>query len=269
MRGARQCVVKPINMQNIFGGSMQTILVANQKGGCGKSTIAVTLAAALANQGKRVALADADVQKSSLFWLKLRSSEAAPIVSVDWRDADDIGGLSKAASKADYLVIDAPGALAGDKAEQLIAECQAIFLPVLPAVFDLASSQKFIKNIQDIKRIRKGKVNVYAIANRVRASLFEYGEPSARLHELYAEFDIQPIAWLAERSIYPALAERGLSIFDQQQKPYRELQAQWQPLLAVLDDLADTPTKAAKTKHADQNIPPKSGSKKSANTWYE
>lgn len=256
-------------MLDNFGGSMQTILVANQKGGCGKSTIAVTLAAALANQGKRVALADADVQKSSLFWLKLRSAEAAPVVSVDWRDADDIGELSKAASKADYLVIDAPGALAGDKADQLIAECQAIFLPVLPAVFDLASSQKFIKNLQDIKRIRKGKVNIHAVANRVRASLFEHGEPSPRLHDLYAEFDIQPIAWLAERSIYPALAERGLSIFDQQQKPYRELQAQWQPLLDVLDNLADTSAKFAKTKVADPKPPSKDGKHKTANTWYE
>ena len=41
---------------------MKTILVANRKGGCGKTIVAITLAAALAGQGRRVALADADRQ---------------------------------------------------------------------------------------------------------------------------------------------------------------------------------------------------------------
>ena len=45
---------------------MKTILVANRKGGCGKTMVAITLAAALAGRGGRVALADADPQKSAL-----------------------------------------------------------------------------------------------------------------------------------------------------------------------------------------------------------
>ena len=44
---------------------MKTILVANRKGGCGKTMTAITIASALAKRGEKTALADADPQKSA------------------------------------------------------------------------------------------------------------------------------------------------------------------------------------------------------------
>ena len=58
---------------------MMIVLVANTKGGCGKTTVATHLAAALACHGHRTALADADRQRSSLGWARLRPGTAAPI----------------------------------------------------------------------------------------------------------------------------------------------------------------------------------------------
>jgi len=206
---------------------MKTILIANQKGGCGKTLTAITLASALAARGDKVALADADPQKSSLRWLKLRPDTAPAIIGLDWRNEKSIGDAPK---KTDWLIIDAPGALTGEHAEQLIAECHAIITPVQPSFFDVDSTQRFLKNIEDIKRIRKGKTSVHLLANRVRAQAVT----NQQLNQFFDKIGQQPVAWITERSAYPQLAAEGLSVFDRSQKLYRDIQNQWQPVLDAL-----------------------------------
>jgi chromosome partitioning protein len=205
---------------------MKTILVANRKGGCGKTVVAITLAAALAGQGRRVALADADRQKSASRWLKHRPDGAAPIRGVDWTDDGDFGDAPK---KLDWLVIDAPGALTGGRATRLVEEAEAVVTPVLASWFDVDSTGRFLKEIEHLKRVRKGKVGVHLIANRVRA-----GRAAGRLAEFFGGLGQQPLAWIGERAAYADLAERGLSIFDKPQRAYAPIRAQWEPVLAEL-----------------------------------
>ncbi|KAF5277994.1 hypothetical protein FQR65_LT15883 [Abscondita terminalis] len=185
---------------------MKTILVANLKGGCGKTITAITLATALAQKGYKVALADADGQKSALQWLKQRPEQAAKIQSLDWRHEKSIGDAPK---NLDYLVIDAPGALL---------------------------YRRFLKHIQDIKKIRKGKVAVHLIANRMKAN----SASSKDIQQFFEKIDQQPVAWISERTAYGQLAMQGLNIFDKTQKNFLTIQEQWQPLLdALIDDPSD------------------------------
>jgi chromosome partitioning protein len=206
---------------------MKTVLIANRKGGCGKTTIAITLATALADGGWKVALADADPQRSTSRWLKRRPKGAVPIAALDWSGPGDLGAAPK---NFDWVLIDSPGALDSEDAQRLVAEARAVILPVLPSFFDVDSTRRFLKDLNDIKRVRKGKVAIELVANRLRWRL----RAQTRLDAFFDKVGQNPIARIAERAAYADLAEEGLSIFDKPQASYRPLRSQWEPLLKAM-----------------------------------
>jgi chromosome partitioning protein len=206
---------------------MRSILVANRKGGCGKTMTAITLASALAAKGGTVALADADPQKSALRWLKHRPADVPAITGLDWSKAGHVGDVP---GSYGWLVVDAPGAIRGGRAEALIAEADLVVAPVLPSWFDEDSTRRFLKDIEEIKRVRKGKVGLHLLANRIRPQQ----RATERLRAFFAAQGQEPLAWIGERTAYAELAEQGLAIFDRPQRALAPLREQWAPALAVL-----------------------------------
>ena len=206
---------------------MRTVLIANRKGGVGKTLIAVNLAAALANRDQRVAIADADRQQSAAAWLARRPADVPRIRGLDWSKSSAIGDHPK---KLDWLIIDAPGALKGPKAEVLIAEAKAVITPVQPSIFDEASTRSFLADLAEIKRIRKGKVGIHLVANRYRPRT----RAAAALDAFLADLGHAPTAWLADRAVYGEYATQGMAIFDRNLSNLRLIKDQWAPIFKVI-----------------------------------
>ena len=90
---------------------MHTILVANPKGGSGKTTLATNIAGWLAGKRQRVVLEDRDPQQSSAFWLSRRPSLFPSIIAA-------LGDMTAKELKADgvqWRVIDSAAGMHGDE----------------------------------------------------------------------------------------------------------------------------------------------------------
>lgn len=208
---------------------MIAILVANIKGGCGKTTIATHLAAAYAKAGFATALADVDRQKSSLGWLDRRPATAAAIQGQDW--GKDILSPPKGTAR---LVIDAPAALKTKQIEDLVKMADMVVLPVLPGVFDEQATRRFLDKLEELKPIAKNKKQVAVVGNRLRART----KAADRLDNFLSGVGHSVAARLRDSQIYPDAAAMGLSLFDIPGKRAGEHRADWEPLLAYIDSAA-------------------------------
>lgn len=127
------------------------ITIANSKGGVGKSTLAVHLAAWLHEQGHRVTLADCDTQQSSSEWIR----EAVPEVNAVRLDNPDVilNELPLLANEADFVVADGPGSQTETsralllRADMAIVPCKASMLEVRA----LAKATDVLRQAQDIR----------------------------------------------------------------------------------------------------------------------
>ena len=210
---------------------MLSILVSNPKGGCGKTTLSTNLAAAYANRERRVWLADADRQQSSLSWLSRRPDTVPAIKGLDWGKAlGDPPGKKKG-----VLVIDAPAALRNKKTEALIALADVVVVPVMPSIFDQETTAAFLNQIKALKPIRKNRKVVAVIRNRVRRRT----RAATRLDLFMVGGGHQDLGGLPDRAVYPELSAQGLGLFDQRTQAAAALQADWQPLLDFIDAAAD------------------------------
>ena len=200
---------------------MRTILVANPKGGSGKTTLATNLAGWLAGKRQRVVLRDLDPQRSSTEWLERRPALFPPIAG----HAKEVrhGGVD---SEPDWRVVDTPAGLSGDDLRDAVRRADLMLVPLTPSAFDMAAARHFLAAIHEHKAIRKGGLALGIVAMRVDPRT----RSAAELDAFLAEFDFPVIAHLRDTQVYVHCARDGASIFDLPRSRGEQDWAQWKPL---------------------------------------
>jgi chromosome partitioning protein len=212
---------------------MRHIIVMNAKGGCGKSTIATNLASYYALDGRRVALADFDPQRSSLDWLDTRPPDRPPIVGV----AAYEDGLRHLPRDREILIIDAPARSHGRELTDLVRRAETIIVPVLPSKIDIRASHTFLDELMSVGKLEKKQAKVAVIANRIRDNTLIFDELDAYLRSVGVPY----VATLREAQNYIRAYTRGLGVHELPVYLAYPDWEQWAPLVDWLNSRGSQP----------------------------
>ncbi|TDQ41418.1 ParA family protein [Tepidicella xavieri] len=204
---------------------MSVIVVANPKGGVGKSTLATNVAGYLARQGHSVMLGDADRQQSSGQWLALRPPQARPIVTWDASSSE----VLKPPRGTTHVVLDTPAGLHGRALKEVLRRADKLLIPLQPSVFDIFATRAFLDELQE--RRRAAVLDIGVVGMRVDSRTLA----ADKLRAFVESLGLPVLAYLRETQIYIHLAAQGLTLFDVQPAQVRRDLEQWVPICRWLD----------------------------------
>lgn len=206
---------------------MPVVLVANPKGGVGKSTLATNIAGYFASRGHAVMLGDIDRQQSSRLWLGLRTPAAREIRS--WVASED-GAVVRPPRGTTHAVIDTPAGLHGARLKEVVPMADKVLVPLQPSIFDIYATRDFLDKLLANRHVGKTQVGVVGMRVDGRTLAAE------RLREFVAGLGVPVLGELRDTQNYVQLAARGLTLFDiAPGRVQRDLE-QWEPIRQWLED---------------------------------
>ncbi len=203
---------------------MPVIVIANPKGGVGKSTLSTNVAGCLAARGHAVMLGDVDRQQSSRQWLALRPPACPPISGWDL-SADDVVRPPKGTT---HVVLDTPAGLHGKRLDTVLKIADKVLIPLQPSLFDIQATHAFVQELRAHRRA--DAITVGLVGMRVR----EHTISNEQLHQYLATLPVPVVGWLRDTQNYVHLAARGLTLWDVAPSRVERDLEQWAPLAAWL-----------------------------------
>jgi len=206
---------------------MRTIVVASSKGGAGKSTLSTNLAAHFALQGKRTVLIDADRQKSSTHWCEKRAALDTAVLPVD---GSRKGWKKNLPAQTAVAIVDAAAGAMGDDLEDFLDMADAVLVPVLPSTIDLEATVPFLNSLAASARVKKGKLPVALVANRLKP----WTGASQQAVEQLKSWPYPVVGELRDTQAYVLMVALGKSVFDYHSEQIRGHQADWSSIFRWL-----------------------------------
>lgn len=195
-------------------GNRFTVLVANAKGGCGKTTVSTNLASYYASRGRPVSLLDLDPQGSSRVWHEQRGRERAAGIQLLQLSVDagfTRGKLAHVIRDAGpRLIIDSPAGLSGEALDAAVGISQVILVPVLPSPIDIRAATRFLQAVMLTRSFRRRPRRLAVLANRSRERTLMF----ARLERFLESLKIPYLASLRDTQMYVHAAGQGKGILE-------------------------------------------------------
>ncbi len=213
---------------------MQRIVVLNPKGGSGKTTIAVNLAAHFAWRGDVTLLIDRDPQGSATRWLRKRKLPQPEIRGIATFERDSRTTLSwqmRVPEGTQKIVVDSPAAVESRMLPELTRDANKVIVPVLPSDIDIHAASRCIADLLLVAKIKRAENRIGVIANRVRKNTLMFQSLMRFLEKL----EIPVIATLRDSQNYVRAAEQGVGIHEMKPYSVKEDLAQWESLLSWLE----------------------------------
>jgi chromosome partitioning protein len=198
---------------------MPVIVVANPKGGVGKSTVATNLAGALARAGHAVMLGDVDRQQSARQWLALRPASLPAIRG--WDVAGD--RIVRPPKGTTHVVLDTPAGLHDQRLDAVLKIADRVLLPLQPSLFDIQASHAFVSEV----RAHRKHIDIAVVGNRVREGTIS----AEQLRQFLDTLALPVLAMLRDTQLYVQLAARGATLWDVAPSRAERDLAQWQPVV--------------------------------------
>ena len=182
--------------------------VLNQKGGVGKTTLSVNLAACLARTGARVLLIDADPQGSALDWAAARQGE--PLFSVvGFPRATIHKEIAQLGQGYDHIIIDGPPRVT-DLARSAIMASDIVVIPVQPSPYDIWAAEEVVKLITEARVYKENIKSVFVVNRKITNTAI-----GRDVREALAAYPIHVLnASIAQRVVFAEAAAQGQAIFE-------------------------------------------------------